>query len=450
MPYLTPQELPGDDDCRPLSIPANTEWLALFGGALTELTKVWNWEYSGGLTVDETVDKMNEIINNWWLLACNDCTTPGGYRVIRINGDGHVEQLNEDGDWVEPTDEYYIPPPEAREEGTPDEQICLAAANAVNVLHQLYESLSDSYNGDLDEAEAVLAFIGVFTGVVGFAIAPITYGIYAFMLPLFITLFAALEYAFADLWDENFDAQITCFLKDCAINTDGVVTFDWNCFVEKLHALTNTFSLTEDQLRLYLQLSYMLWFIGSVDGLNLAGATTEITEAECDCGEAWCYTINLMDEPADFVEDCAATGNPYCAADWVFGSGWEGWSGSSPSGQSRYGAIRLDFPAAAHLTRVVAGGRVLAKADLGDDTMFLRLYRADTTYVDKQQFNAAGTDEFAVDQNTIDEEFVAALFVPTSEADGIGGAATGTPTAQFITFYGTGDRPPGWTNNCVE
>jgi len=68
----------------------------------------------------------------------------------------------------------------------------------------------------------------------------------------------------------------------------------------------------------------------------------------------------------------------------------------------------------------------------------------------RQQFNAAGVDEFAVDLDTIDEEFVALLFVPTSEADGLGGAATGTPTAQFVTFYGTGDRPTGWVNNCVE
>jgi len=82
--------------------------------------------------------------------------------------------------------------------------------------------------------------------------------------------------------------------------------------------------------------------------------------------------------------------------------------------------------------------------------MFIRGYVPDTTFVDKQQFNAAGTDEFAVDLDTIDEEFVALLFVPTSEADGVGGAATGTPTAQFVTFYGTGERPPGWVNNCVE
>src|SRR5262245_18703031 len=114
MPYLTPQELPETDDCRSLSIPANSEWLALFGGALTEFTKEWNWEYSGGLTIEETVQKMNEIINNWYANPCAACTTPGGYRVIRIGANGHLEQLDESGDWTPTTDDYYIPPPEAR------------------------------------------------------------------------------------------------------------------------------------------------------------------------------------------------------------------------------------------------------------------------------------------------------------------------------------------------
>jgi len=450
MPYLTPLALPEGDDCRPLSIPADTDWLALFGGALTELTKTYNWQFSGGLTVDETVAKMTEIIDAWYQETCTACQLPGGGRIIRINADGHIEQLGDGGEWEAATDEYYIPPPDAREGGTPQDQMCLAAANAVNVLEQLYESLTDSFGESLNEAAAYLAMADAFAGLVGFAIAPITAGVAAFALAVAHGLYTALSYITQDYWDEDVSEQFRCFLYDCASNDDGVVTFDWDCLTNKLHSLANNFSLTENQILLYGQLSYLLWMIGGIDALNLAGATTAITEVDCECGGTWCYTINLMDEPADFVEDCAATGNPYCAADWVFGSGWQGWSSTSPAGQSRYAAIRLDFPAAAHLTRIVAGGRVLAKDDAGDDTMFIRVYRADTTFVDKQQFNAAGTEEFAVNLDTIDEEFVALLFVPTSEADGVGGAATGTPTAQFVTFYGTGDRPSGWVNNCVE
>jgi len=283
VPYLTPQELPGDDDCRPLSIPANTEWLALFGGALTELTKVWNWQDSGGLTIAETVEKMQEIIDNWYAVPCAACTTPGGYRVVRIGEDGRVEQLDEDGNWEPATDEYYIPPPEAREGGEPEDQICLAAKNAVNVLEQLYEQLSEDWASTVGTAEALTNLAILATSLIGFEFAPITFGIAAFVFGFFKILYEALEYLGADLWDVPFSDQITCFLVDCANNDAGVVTFDWDCFVGKLNSLADSFELSEVQLRLYAQISYMLWMIGGVDGLNLAGATTAITDDECSC-----------------------------------------------------------------------------------------------------------------------------------------------------------------------
>jgi len=294
VPYLTPQELPEDDNCRPLSIPANTEWLALFGGALTELTKAWNWQDSGGLTVSETIEKMQEIIDNWYSEPCAACTTPGGYRAIRIGVGGVLEQLNEDGDWEAATDEYYIPPPDAREEGTEQDQICLAAANAVNVLQILYESLSDSWNNDLDDAEALTAMIEAAVLAVGFAFAPIAYGIAAFMLPIFIALYTLVEYLIADLWDADVSEQIKCFLVQCATNDAGVVTFDYDCFLGKLQANINLFDLTEEQLRLYGQIAYLLLFIGGASGLNLAGGTTAITESDCeDCAECEDYVDTL-------------------------------------------------------------------------------------------------------------------------------------------------------------
>jgi len=322
MPYLTPQDLPEADDCRPLSIPASSEWLALFGGALTELTLRWNWEYSGGLTVDETLDKMNEIIGNWYTVPCEACTTPGGYRVIRVNTDGHVEELNSDGEWQDSTGEYHIPPPDAREDGSPDDQICLAAKNAVNVLQQLYENLSDSYNTGLDDAEATTAFILGLIALVGFEFAPITWGIVAFMTPVFAALYSGLEFIFADLWDSSVSAQIVCFLKLCATNDAGVVTFDYKCFIRQLESLTDTHGLTEEQLRLYLQISYILYFIGGVDGLNLAGGTTAITDddcADCNCEGT---SVNFGASDFGFVQnawDVYAASGTYMSN--IFGTG---------------------------------------------------------------------------------------------------------------------------------
>ena len=302
MPYLTPQDLPEDDDCRPLSIPASSEWLALFGGALTELTKTWNWQDSGGLTVAETVAKMEEIINNWYIVPCAACTTPGGYRVIRINNTGHLEQLDENGDWEPATDDYYIPPPEAREGGTEDDQICLAAKNAVNVLEQLYEDLSESWASHLSEAEAITSFLLLLIGLVGFEFAPITGAIVAFFAAVFTILYNALEYLGADLWDEAFTKQITCFLVDCASNTAGVVTFDWECFNAHLNSLADDFVLSETQLRLYAQVGYILFFIGGGDALNLAARTTEITNDDCSfCDDTWCYRFDDANRLADWI-----------------------------------------------------------------------------------------------------------------------------------------------------
>jgi len=281
MPYRTPQELPEADDCRPLFIPADSEWLALFGGALTELLKTWNWEYSGGLTVDETIDKMTDIINNWYSDPCATCEAPGGYRIIRIGTGGHLEQIGEDGEWEPTTDDYYIPPPDARTGGTSEDQICLAAKNAVNVLEQLYENWTESWDSELSLDEAILAFIAFLISLVPFGFAPIVGAIAIFLLPIFAAFYAALSYLTADLWDADFSNQMICFLQECANNDAGVVTFDYDCFVGKLNSLADGFGLTEVQVRLYLQVSYLIYFIGGIDGLNLAASTTDITNDDC-------------------------------------------------------------------------------------------------------------------------------------------------------------------------
>jgi len=318
VPYLTPQELPEDDDCRPLSIPANSEWLALFGGALTELTKTWNWEYSGGLTIAETVAKMNEIIDNWYTVPCAACTTPGGYRVVRINSDGQIEQLNDEGEWEPATDEYYIPPPEAREGGTEADQICLAAKNAVNVLAQVYEAWSDAWSSELSTDEIILAGIAIFIALVGFAIAPITWAIAAFLYVIFEGAFKVLEYATADLWDANFTDVMVCILRNCASNDGGVVTFDWNCLNDAIDAQVQIVTLTDEQLRLFAQVGYLMYFIGGTDGLNLAGATTAITDDNCDeCG--WCIEVDFREVDGGLYPFANENGD---YATWISGEGW--------------------------------------------------------------------------------------------------------------------------------
>jgi len=158
VPYLTPQALPESDDCRSLSIPADTEWLALFGGALTELLFLWNWEQSeGGLTPSETVAEMQRLIDAWYESVCG-CTLPDGEPLLRVGENGMLQELI-DGSWQEPTGDYYIPPPAARENPTASERRCLAAANAVNVLQLLYEEISDGYANNLSVANALAGMV---------------------------------------------------------------------------------------------------------------------------------------------------------------------------------------------------------------------------------------------------------------------------------------------------
>lgn len=308
MPYLTPDELPEERDCRALSIPASTEWLAIVSGALTELLKTYNWEQRGAVTVDEAVAAMQVMIDAYYD-GCS-CTTPGGLRVIRIGTAGQVEILD-NGEWIEPTEgDYYIPPPEAREGGTEADQICLAAKNAVNVLHELYENLSDSFSDSLDEAEAGLLFVEAIVGIVGVTLASISAGILALGLFAFQLLYNALSYLTADLWTDDFEKQIVCFLQDCATNTDGVVTFDWECFNAHLNSLADDFSLSEVQIRLYLQIGFILQFIGGAGGLNLAGATTAITDDDCSfCADEWCVEWDQTTFEGEWTFDFGSSNN---------------------------------------------------------------------------------------------------------------------------------------------
>jgi len=280
VPWLTPETLPEGTDCRPLLIPASSEWLAIVSGALTELTQKWNWEQFGSVTVNEAIEAMQSMIDNYYG-GCQPCTQPGGFRVLRLSEDGHVEELAEDGTYVPATGDYAVPPIPAREGGSPTDQICLAAANADNVLHGIYQNLADSFASNLSEAEALTALVEFLIVTLGAEFAPITYGLALLLLAVFGVVYSALAFVTADLWDDNFTKAFKCMLVECATNSDGVVTFDWKCISDKLYAGSLAFGINERQLRLWGQISYILNFIGGADALNTAGATTGITEADC-------------------------------------------------------------------------------------------------------------------------------------------------------------------------
>jgi len=251
VPYLTPDTLPEGRDCRALSIPASSDWLALVSGALTELTKKYNWEQHGTLTPQQCVDAMEAMISAYYA-GCASCTQPGGYHIIRSNASGHIEELGSDGTYGTPTGDYVVPPPAARTGGSSSDQICLAATNAVHVLFLLYENITDSFSSSLTEAEALAALVEFLITTLGAEFAPITYALALLLLGVFGLIYSALSYLTADLWDTNFTDQFICMLVHCASNDAGVVTFDWNCVESALYAGSYSNGFNELQLRIYI------------------------------------------------------------------------------------------------------------------------------------------------------------------------------------------------------
>lgn len=292
MPYLTPDSIPETDDCRSLLIPASSDWLAIVSGALTELVKPYNWQQFGAVTVEEAVERMQDMIDLYYEGCASSCDVGEGLPPFRINSDGHIEQLV-DGVWVEPEGDYTIPPVPDRDEPTAEERRCLAAANAARVLELLYENVTDSFNEDRTLEEAVAALLAAIAATF-FWLAPIAAGLLLLALAAMETIYLLVEFFGADLWTTEFTDALKCILFGCSVDTAGVVTFDYNCVMEGLNTTLSHPDLDVAQLRLLVQLGYLLGVIGGVDALNHAGATTSIETADCDdCDVEWCFEFDF-------------------------------------------------------------------------------------------------------------------------------------------------------------
>ena len=257
------------------------EWAQYLLGALEVMQYAQNWYESGDLTPEEAAEAFRLIVQDA-PYNLRTCPNPAGGKIFGISSTGHVQEYGDAGEWQEPTGDATIPPVPEREGGSTNDQICLAAKNAANVLSLVYENLTDSFNDGLDEAEAATALTLTLIALIGAEFAPITFALVTFFSVVFSVLYGVLEFVGADLWDELFTAALVCILRDCANNDAGVVTFDWECFQAALAKQTNVFDLTFEQLRLFGQIEYILLVIGGVDALNAAGATTAITDDDCD------------------------------------------------------------------------------------------------------------------------------------------------------------------------
>lgn len=293
MPYLTPEEMPESDDCRSLFIPANSEWLAIVSGAISTLTMERNWQQFGAVTVEQAVDRMEAMLDAYYAgCAGGDCLTPDGYRIVRSNPvTGRIEE-DVGGEWVEPQGEYAMPPTPARTEPTAEERRCLAAANAVNALSLLYESLADSWAISETEEQAIDAMMAVLIGIVGTAFALPVAALIAVYIALMAVVYATIEFVTADLWTEGFTEKLTCYFYECSSDDGGVVHFDIQCIYNKIASATTADFDLDEQLRLLLQISWLMMMIGT-QALDAAGTATAVGSADCEYCGAWCYKFDF-------------------------------------------------------------------------------------------------------------------------------------------------------------
>jgi len=307
--------------CRPLLIPNDSDWMAIVSGALTELVKTYNWQLFGSVTVDQAVERMQLMIDTYYDEPCDFCLLPGGSALFRLTIGGHIQQFV-NGEWVEPEGEYELPIPAEREEPTAEERRCLAAANAANVLEAVYEDLSDSFSASLDLAEAGTGFGLILAAKIGIPFGLITAALIATATAIFSAIYAGLEFISADVWTSDFNDDLKCMLFACSTDDGDTVTFDLECFFDQLWQATDLLDITFLEQRLFYQISVIMQFIG-VEGLNVAGGTTEITEAFCnECDNEWCRAFGdaFSDEDWTVVSHAPdLTPTVFTGGQWVGG-----------------------------------------------------------------------------------------------------------------------------------
>lgn len=264
------------------------EWAQYALGALRALEAGYNWYEAGDVLPDDAAEAFRVIDEQAPFNKLPSCSLPTGQQLTRIDpATGHIQTVDSDGNWQDDPD---IPATPERPPDTPEDQRCLAAENCANALQILYESLSDSFNAGLTEAEAIAALVTAVGAVLGVVFAFPLEALIAVAGVLFSVVYAVVQFITADLWTEDFTAVLVCYLYNCSSVSANVVTFDFNCVIDALAAQTSAESLTGEQLRLFGQLYYLLNWIG-VDGLNAAGAATAITVANCEC--PWCYEFDF-------------------------------------------------------------------------------------------------------------------------------------------------------------
>ena len=202
----------------------------------------------------------------------------------------------------------HAPPPAPRG-GSETDNKCTAAANAVNTLLALHATVARL----ISVPDALTIAVAVAGLLISLLFIPIAVGIIvAIIAGGAMTIFAALTYGD---FDSTVQHDLQCILDCNATDTDGVVTFNFD-------AVKSAVGDNIEALNIWAAIDKYLDIIGE-SGLNLAGATTAITSADCsDCGceepDTWSKTWDW--QTTDYSGETDTT---ISIGAWVSGQGIE-------------------------------------------------------------------------------------------------------------------------------
>lgn len=192
-------------------------------------------------------------------------------------------------------------PPPAEREGSSTDNKCIASANAVNTLLALHATVARLISVP-DALTIAAALAGL---LISLLFIPIAIGIIVTIIAGgAMVIFASLTYGD---FDSDVQHELQCILDCNASDTGGVVTFSFS-------AVKAAVGDNIAPLNIWAAIDKYLDIIGE-SGLNLAGATTAITEADCtDCGCGGCYEWDQSQLESIFTFDFGANGSlsSYC------------------------------------------------------------------------------------------------------------------------------------------
>lgn len=277
--WLTPDApAPETLRCRSISVPDDLAFVGAVSGALLDLTKAYNWEQFGTMTPEQAAEIMLYAVQEFLNDECSGGSCPRGWRV----GVGGGIEFTEDGGetWQEGDDAVYEPL-QSVDAPTPEERRCLAAANAVEVMRQTYVEVLNEFQETGAPQLALFAFSSVFALLFAGLIVPVTAiaainAMLNFTIQSFVGALGLMEQLADDDWTEGFSERLQCALFDASTDTDGKVTFDFAAVQAEIGALLGDFDAG-----LIFWIFYIFTVIGA-EGLNVAGTTTSIEEADCD------------------------------------------------------------------------------------------------------------------------------------------------------------------------